>query len=623
MCGIAGMLVASQGMLSEDVLRRMGTVQTHRGPDNMGILLTERCGFVHNRLSLLDLSPAGNQPMVYGDHVLVFNGELYNFRELRSELEARGVAFTSTSDTEVLLHALIIWGVETALKRIRGMFAFSFYNTTTGDLYLCRDRYGIKPLHYTLIDGALCWASELKALHQVRPLQIDPIQALYSIALNAEFHYETTLFAGVSSVEPGSYLHARAGGTPTISRYYEMLDDFDPAYYRELDALSMEEAARRLDHLMSESVRRMLIADAPMGIFLSGGIDSSLLTALAVRHTRQISLFTSNILGRLTEFPDAQAVAKHVDLPLYDAPFKPDDFMKYWAECTWHYEVPIVRHPSAMPMSRVARLARDTQVKAVLTGEGSDELFYGYPYLLMERYKKLAQLPLKGIEKLYDVVPGVRRYLLPKEDERVSDFLDLLVQRWERQRWREDARDTFSFMEETEFRQQYLAIQSMKEHIVSLLLRNDRMGMISSIEARFPFLDEEVVRFGINLPDKFKIGRSTRFHNIMHPFLIDKAVVRQVCEPILPARITHKKKLGFPLHAHKELRVAPAFFTGGYAESLLHMQPAVAEYMTRTQNPRFVARVAALDIFGRLYALGESQAAVTERIEQHITMNAQ
>ncbi len=622
MCGIAGMCVKDVDNLSENRLRAIGELQQHRGPDNMGILLVDRCGFVHNRLSLIDLTSAGNQPMVLGEYVLVYNGELYNFLPLRDELERKGRQFIGRSDTEVLLHALIVYGVETTLKCIQGMFAFSFYNGGSQMLYLCRDRYGIKPLHYTVRDGDLVWASEIKAIGQVKPLQIDPIQALYSVAGNAEFHHETTLFLGVKSVAPGTFLQMRVDqdADPQSVRYYEMNDDFDPAYYRELDGMSMETAAQEFDRLMSDSVRRMLIADAPMGIFLSGGIDSSLLGALAIRHTRDLTLFTSNILGRLSEFPDAQAIGKFLDLPLYDSPFAPGDFLKHWTACTYHYEAPIVRHVSAMPMSQVARLAHQHQVKAVLTGEGSDELFLGYPHLLMQRYENLVRTPLRLVEKAYGIIPGLRRYIIPNESEQVDGFLNLLVQGYERQRFRDQARGHFAFMNEADFKRHYLSIQSMKEGIVSLLMRNDRMGMMSSIEARFPFLDEAVVRFGVNLPDKFKIGHSSRMHNIMHPFLIDKAIVRKTCEPILPKWLPHKKKLGFPMHAHRDLTIAPGFFRDGYAAQLLQMNESSEAYMLGTQNRYFVAKLAALEIFGRLYALGESQSAITDRIYSHIAI---
>jgi len=606
MCGIAGMLLKEGQQVAEADLFSMAAALQHRGPDNTGVLVQDQCGFAHTRLSLLDLSSAGNQPMVLGDYTLVYNGEIYNFLGLRQTLEAQGIQFSSTSDTEVLLQSLIVNGVENTLKRIGGMFAFSFYDGKTQTLHLCRDRVGIKPLYWKQHDGSLYWASEVKALAKVVPLPLDPIQAYYTLSGNAEWHHETTLFEGLKSLAPGSYLVARAGQEPRICTYYDLIDDFDEAYYRELDALTMEQAAVRLDGLMKASVKSMLISDAPMGTFLSGGIDSSLITALAVQSTRDLSLFTANVLGKHSEFADAQLVSQHVGMPLYDAKFEPADMLKYWAEVTWHYEAPVIRHTNAIPFSRVSRLARAKQVKAVLTGEGSDEMFMGYPKLLTRRYDRLLSLPLSAAKSVYNLFPPVRQYVVPSEDESIDGFMNLLAQGFERQRFREKSRTAMGFLPEKQFREQYMSVQMMKEGLVSLLHRNDRMGMLSSIEARFPFLDEEVIRFAVNLPVKFKIGRSRHFHNIKHPFLIDKAIVRKICEPLLPEAIVHKRKLGFPMHGHKDIQVAPGYFAGGYAESLLQMNGDIEDYLLRTQNPYFVAKLVSLDVFGRLYRDGRN-----------------
>lgn len=620
MCGIAGQLLRTGLDVSEADLISMASVIQHRGPDNTGILIKDQCGFAHTRLSLLDLSDAGNQPMVMGNYVLVFNGEIYNFLELRAELEAQNVQFVSTSDTEVLMHMLIRHGVETALKRIRGMFAFAFYDGTSEIVYLCRDRVGIKPLYWSWNQGNLYWASEVKALAQAIPLELDPIQVYYALSSNAEWHHETTLFQGIKSLPPGGYLIGRPGQEPVVCSYYDIADEFDYAYYRELDQLTMDQASQILDGLLKASVDKMLISDAPMGVYLSGGVDSSLITALAIQSMRDLSLFTANVIGRYSEFADAQLVSQHVEMPLYDARFDPADTMEYWAEATWHYEVPIIRHMNAIPFSRVSRLAHEKQVKAVLTGEGSDELFMGYPTLLTKRYDQLLGLPLNIVKKLYSLYPPVRRYIIPSEEESLDGFMNLLAQGFERQRFRENGKKKLNGLPEQKTGDQYLSIQMMKEGIVSLLHRNDRMGMIASIEARFPFLDEDVLHFAVNLPVKFKIGRSRRFHNILHPFLIDKAIVRKVCEPLLPDAITHKRKLGFPMYGHKVMQVAPGYFEGGYVQDLLHMNNEMEDYMIRTQNSYFVAKLASVDVFGRLFAMRESQESITARLKKYVTV---
>jgi len=622
MCGIAGMYLRAGLDVSETDLRAMGSVLQHRGPDNTGVLIQGQCGLVHTRLSLLDLSEAGNQPMVIGTDILLYNGEIYNFNELRAELvETDGVRFHSTSDTEVILQSLIVHGVEKTLKRIKGMFAFAFYEGRTQTVYLCRDRYGIKPLFWSLRDGNLYWASEVKALAQLKPLELDPTQVLFSTASTAEWRQTETLFMGIDNLPPGTYLEARPGQSPRICGYYDIIDDVDEAYYRELDALTMDEAAQRFNDLITKSVKKMLISDAPMGIFLSGGIDSSLLTALAVQSTRKLSLFTANVIGKLSEFQDATLVGKHVGMPLYDIPFEQMDSIEYLAKATYHNEAPIVRHISAMAMLRVAQLAHTNQVKAVLTGEGSDELFLGYPQFLTKRYESLVKMPITLMQNMYNVFPKVKRYAMPSSGESINEFLNLLSQGYERQHQREKSRSHFGFLSDKQFLDAYASIQSMREGIISLLQRNDRMGMSASIEARFPFLDEEVVRFAVNLPVKFKIGRSARFHNIMHPFLIDKAVVRKTCEPLLPPAIVNKKKLGFPVHGHRDMRVKQGYFQNGYVAQLMGMDAAAEEYMLRTQDVYYIAKLVSVDVFGRLFAMGESQETVTQRLKEFVSIN--
>lgn len=599
----------------------MGRVQQHRGPDSFGTAVAGNVGFVHNRLSIIDLSEAGNQPYRDGSHLLAFNGEIYNYAQLRTDLVRQGVQFAGGSDTEVLFHLLVRHGVPATLRVIRGMFAFSFWDERDRTLYLCRDRFGIKPLVWCRSGGNLYWASEVKALMQagvgVRP---DPVRTLHSLAGIGDQSNEYTVFAGVRHVAPGTYLACKAGAEPRSTEYYNVCEQVDRALYEELDRASAQEITERFDQLMHASVEAMLMSDAPMGAFVSGGIDSSYIASLACAADGNLTLFTANVLGKHSEYEDAKAVSAELGRPLLDAKFEPAAMIEGWAKATYHYECPLVKHTNAVPLAAVATLARDSGVKAVLTGEGSDELFLGYPKLLTSRYQRPLRIPVELLTSLYGIVPGLRSYLFPQPGDSVSDFLGLLTQGFERQRLRDPGMAAYGFLPEKEARRHYTSIQMLREHLLSLLHRNDRMGMLASIESRFPFLDEDVVRFAVNLPLRFKCAWTRRLHDVKHPFLIDKAVVRRAAGKHLPHRLASKRKEGFPMYGHKAVEVSRGYFADGYVADLLGLTPTVEEHMLRTQPRYFIAKLVSLEVFGRLFERGEAPDVVSAHLSTHARM---
>lgn len=615
MCGIAGVLLNSPDRVSEELLTRMGMAQSHRGPDSFAVYSKDRFGVAHNRLSILDLSPAGNQPFKDGSSVLVYNGEIYNYLSLKRDLAQEGVEVSGTSDTAVLFACLVHWGVPKTLQMIRGMFAFAFYDADKETVYLCRDRLGIKPLFWLYDAAGLYWASEVKSLAAGVTIKVDSIQTLFSLASIGEKLNETTVFEHVRHVPPGHFLCFQAGGaSPQLTSYYDILEDIDEAYYRELDKMSKPVLLDCFQKILSDSVQGMLMSDAPMGIFVSGGIDSSLIASIATNYDNNLSLFTANVTGQYTEFPDAQLLASHLKKQLYDAKFEPEMLLSHWAMATYHYETPIVIHTNAVPFSRVAALAHSKGVKAVLTGEGADELFLGYPTLLTRRLNGIAKMPVELLKSAYEVVPGLREYLFPNEKQTISGFMDLLVQGFDRQRLREKGYEAYSFLSKKLIEDQYLSIQMIREGLIALLFRNDRMGMLASIESRFPFLDESMIRFAINLPMKWKIAHTSRFHNYKHPFLMDKAVVRWTAEYLLPPQLAYKKKNGFPMYGYKHVRVSPGFFRDGYVAQLVGLTDEKEAYMLRTQPPYYVAKLAAVEIFGRLFAWGQTPDDVTRHL---------
>jgi asparagine synthase (glutamine-hydrolysing) len=615
MCGIAGMFQRGGGNASLETVKQIGLAMTHRGPDNFGFERRGKVAFAHNRLSLLDLSDAANQPFSNERYSLIYNGEIYNFQENRARLEREyGVQVKTTSDTEVLFHSLIHDGIEKCLDTTKGMFAFAFYDELEETLWLARDRMGIKPLYYLESKGAFYWASELKALARTLGLQPDPVRTLFAANNLAEKSPEYTLFKGVCSLRPGSYLVVKKEGEPKTVVYYDVVDDFDPDYHNELDRKGSDQILNDFHRLFTDSVRKMLVSDAPVGAFVSGGIDSSMISAVASECKADIKLFTANVVGRYSEFCDVEALSKHIGREVLEYRFEPEMMLRDWAEVTYYYDCPIVIHVNAIPFSNVARLARDSNVKAVLTGEGADELFLGYPKLLSQRYDALAALPKNAVESLYKSYPKLHSYVFGNNGNTPIAFVNKLVQGFEMEQLELRANEKLSSLSVREKREQYMTIKMIREHLITLLHRNDRMGMMSSIEARFPFLDEDIVRFAVNLPTRYKIGRTNKFYNYKHPFLIDKWIVRKSAERYLPHQIVRKKKNGFPMFGHKYLKIKDGFFRNGWVAESLGLSNDVLSFLQESQDPYFVAKLASVEVFGRIYGMSLS----TESVKQHI-----
>jgi len=617
MCGLSGYLTQFGNKITKGHLDAMASTLTHRDPDATGYYTDSVAGLAHNRLSLIDLSSNGDQPFEDDRYVLVYNGEIYNLLELRSRLPAQ--PYRSSSDTEVLFVALREWGIEETLRQARGMFAFAWYDKVNHTVTLARDRIGIKPLFYgTDHQGTVWFASEIKALLAAGRFEVNPIRALFSaFGILEKSRYETA-WHSIFQVKPGSYVRISASGL-SEHVYFQLTDMVKSQEYQRLDRLPRSEVVAEFDHLFSQAIERMLISDAPMGAYVSGGIDSSLIATYAVRHQKALKLFTANILGKYSEFADARELASHLQQPLFDYPFERNMALRDWARVTWHYESPLVVHFNAIPFSNVSALARQEKVKAVLTGEGSDELFLGYPSLLTRRYDGLLKSPFDLLQRLYSGVPGLRAYI--RKDEGALGLLSVLeqaTQNFSRQMLRAEGIQAYDFLPAHRQQEQYLTAQMMQEGINSLLWRNDRMGMIHSVEARFPFLDEDIIAFAMNLPVRFKISRTLRFHNVKHPFLTDKWIVRKLAEGKLPASLVNKKKNGFPTYGLRHVSVRPEFFSGGVLAEWLGLSASQTHYLCDHYSRYHVALLASVEIWGQLFAAGNSTAQTSDRINQYI-----
>jgi asparagine synthase (glutamine-hydrolysing) len=401
MCGICGIVNKDVDRpVERDLVVRMSDALTHRGPDAFGYYFKHNLGFGHRRLSIVDLS-LGQQPLGNEDRTIwiSYNGEIYNHLDLRRDLEAKGHAYRTNSDTETILHCLEQYGTA-GLHHLRGMFAFSYYDENTRKLLIARDRLGIKPLYYVDTPDYFAFASEIKSLLTIPGLkrEID-YQALMQILALKYTTDDSTMFAGIKKLDPGHYLEYQ-DGRYTIEGYWDCNSIETDTTVSEADA------AERLRTLHDESIRLRLMADVPLGMFLSGGIDSTIIAVrMASMVDRPISTFSVGFSEQeANELTYARLAAKHAGADQHEVTMTTEDFFELLPRMIYHEDEPVA-HPSSIALHQVSKLASQ-HVKVVLTGEGADELFGGY-----ERYyQTLNNLRFDRI--LFSVLPrAIRRNL--------------------------------------------------------------------------------------------------------------------------------------------------------------------------------------------------------------------
>jgi asparagine synthase (glutamine-hydrolysing) len=400
MCGLVG-YVDFQRQTQKDVLSKMTDSLAHRGPDARGELEMDlptggRIGLGHRRLSIIDLSEDANQPMTRGTMHIVYNGEIYNYREIKSELEKLGIDFKTESDTEVILAAVARWGIEEAVSRFNGMFAFAIYDEATSELVLVRDRAGIKPLYYYAHDGLLLFASELKAFHQHplfnKTLSSDAIESFfrYGYVPNSE-----CIFRFAQKILPGHLLRVQlANGKEQSHKYWDIFDSFNQPKLE----LDLVEAIGELQVLMQSAFDYRMVSDVPVGVFLSGGYDSSLVTAMLQKHSHEkLKTFTIGFEQEsFNEAPFAREIARTLGTEHLEYTCTAQDSCKIIPTLAEFYDEPF-GDPTAVPTILVSRIARQA-VTVALSADAGDELFGGYEkYETALRFLKLDQRIPKGL----------------------------------------------------------------------------------------------------------------------------------------------------------------------------------------------------------------------------------
>ena len=587
MCGLVGVLVfrGSDFRVTSELTGRMRDVMQHRGPDGAGTWVSadRRIGLGHRRLAIIDLTEAAAQPMSVDDGALtlVFNGEIYNHAEIRADLEARGHTHWQTdhSDTEVVLRAFAEWGIG-CLERLRGMFAIALWDARSRELWLVRDRIGVKPLYYAVHHGRIIFASEIKALLQ------DP-ELPRAVDEEALFHYLSfltapapqTLFAGVRKLAGGTLLRVTEDGHIEERRYWDALSGLTPLTGESDDAI----AARVLSELRT-AVQLRKEADVPVGVFLSGGIDSSTNAALfSEGETRPVRTFTIGYKGDnasyRNETEQARSVAKLVGAEHHELLLGEEDLTSFLAPMAWLQDEPIA-DPVCVPLYYVSKLAREHGVIVAQVGEGADELFCGYPgwKRMVQTQGALDRVPFTTPKRLLAGalrrVPSARvqnNWRLEWLDRAghgqpvfwggAEAFRDLDKRALLHPRLRRQFRDLSSFDALAPIRRRFDA-NAWDRHPLNwmsyldlnlrlpelLLMRVDKMSMAVSLECRVPFLDHRFVQLAMSIPAEAKLRGGTLKH-----------ILKKAVRGVIPDAIIDRKKQGFgvPLHEWSLGRLGP------------------------------------------------------------------
>lgn len=621
MCGLAGLFCTDgqpAGASEEAVVRRMCELVAYRGPDDTGTLACGPVCLGSRRLAIQDLSVAGHMPMsdAEGRYCIAYNGEVYNFHEIRAELERQGAIFRSHSDTEVVLEAWKCWG-ERCLARFAGMWAIAIFDRQTGELVLVRDRLGVKPLYWTVEGRRLFFASEIKVLIRQRSRNAVNHQSLaeWWLYRNVDALTPETLIEGVVQLLPGHLLRAR-GDRIEVSTWYNPIEDVDEAEYARHAAMQPDEVVAEVERQLDASIRLRLVSDAPVGTLLSGGLDSCLVTAMASRHASALTAFHVSIAGyeQLDERRYAEALTDHHKIPFVPLSLDADMFRASLAQAAWLEDLPM-GHANSVAYYLISEVARDRGVKVLQSGEGADELFGGYAWNYRRRMRlhRLAPL-LRRLPWALKEAISLSAYTmagLPVTSRRFRELLPptvRLLDRYARADWQEQCAAAYHFVRKPADRDVLGAmLADLSDFLSPLLRRLDRMTMGASVECREPFLDHRLVRTAVNLPLDYKVGRRA-----------DKWVLKQIARRHLPDSLIWRKKMGFPLPLADLIAplATPRFFAGGFCESELGLgRRGIERLAADWQQWTFGAfGLIALEIWGKLYLRAEKPEALTEGI---------
>ncbi len=598
MCGIVGIFTTStKEPVSRSVLISMRDTMIHRGPDGAGVWLNEEAtvGFGHRRLSIVDLSTTANQPMTSrsGRYTIVFNGEIYNYLDVKKELISKGKTqwITDHSDTEVLLEAFECWGID-AVHKLQGMFAFAIWDSVEKELFVCRDRIGEKPFYYSFNNNTFLFASEIKALLE------HPSHIKREINKEGLFHYLSflttpapmTLFKGIHKLPPSTWMKISNDGTIKQEKYWDIYNnDFTSLGHKTEDEVSA--------HILNElrtSVQLRKMSDVPVGVFLSGGIDSSTNAALfSEGATSPVKTFSIGYEGKYNSYTNelhyAKLIAEKVGAEYYERLLTIEDLISFLPQMVWLQDEPIA-DPVCVPLYYVSKLARDNGVVVAQVGEGADELFAGYPS--WKRFLKLQKLNDSPVPTFVKQLGNSTLRIVGKKNHLMSEWLqrgiknlpifwggaeafsevhkksllhptlqkefssysswEVIKPYWDRFQENSNEPTTLNWMS-------YIDLNFRIPEL--LLMRVDKMSMGVSLEGRVPFLDHKFVQMGMGIPSDWKLKNGTL------KYMLKKAV-----RGVIPDELIDRKKQGFGVPVYE-------WFFDRLGETA---EKAITEFITET-----------------------------------------
>lgn len=611
MCGICGF--TGEVIDRNETIHKMTEVITHRGPDSDGFFLDDRISMGFRRLSIIDLE-AGSQPIYNEDksRVLTFNGEIYNYRDLRKELIEAGHKFYTETDSETLIHGFEEWGTD-LLNKLRGMFGFAIYNKKDGSVFIARDFFGIKPMHYTLIDGELVYGSEIKSI-LCHPKFVKKFNTR-ALDTYLSFQYAVppeTFFEGVYCLLPGHYMWYRDGKVET-TRYFE-------ARFNPDESLTEEQAVDEIEKVFENSVNAHKIADVEVGCFLSSGVDSSYVsTYFADQKTFTVG-FDFGL--KYNEISWAQRLSEKIGVEHHTKIIGSEEFWDAVPKVQYHMDQPLA-DPSCIALYFVSKLASE-YVKVVLSGEGADELFGGYTVYNDPRVFKVYQTIVpycvrRGIYKLVSKLPDIkgRDYLMrathPLEERFIGNaFMYNMKEKQEilkdpsiATRPQDITKKFYDRVKDYDdvTKMQYLDINLWM--VGDILLKADRMSMANSLELRVPFLDKEVFEVASKLPTRLRVNK----HNT-------KYAMRKAAQRHMPEETAEKEKLGFPvptrvwLRDEKYYNVVKDMFNSDISKKFFKPEQLIAwldeHYSGKEDNSRKVWTIYVFLVWYKIY-FGEDE----------------
>jgi asparagine synthase (glutamine-hydrolysing) len=569
----------------------------HRGPDGIGIWQDGRVAFGHTRLAVIDLSEASAQPMLTADQTgaIVYNGEIYNYRELRRDLERQGVSFRSSGDTEVLLNALHHWGPKNCLDRLNGMFAFAYLDRREGALWLARDKVGIKPLIVADTGVEFIFASEAKALlaHPRMRRRVDRHEMVKWL-LSGGMGPRQILFAGMDEVEPGSVLKITPGAVER-TRYFDLVGSISAERLTANSSVSLDAWPNEFRGRLKESVTLHLESDAPVAVMCSGGVDSSLIAAYAKDQLPGLQAYVADVSWPNAEGDQAARVCQHLGIPLRRIVVDQSCFLRLWPHAVWHSEASPLR-PSAVAVLAVARACHADGIKVLLNGEGSDELFGGYGW----HQSVYGRWRTRSSQKAFLRAP----FNLPWSSEQISS-------RWMIALDADPVLMPRRLMEhlgtiEPPSDRAFLArgLFDLRYHLPWILHRLDRLGMAASIETRVPFLENGLFDLAFHLPARAKLQQR---HG--------KWLVKQAAAQRLPADVVFARKKGFPVPLAFSSGTERLIADGMLADFMQWPAETTREIVATLSNqPGLRFQLVGLEQWFRMFFDGQSPELLAEKL---------